>query len=157
MAEKRRGSPTIQLFPKEFRCRAACCERSATNLKSINFWRARVFTRPPSSVETNAEGPKSVSTTSGFNLMVSDDDGEDLGARQVADALAFIERNRDDLRRLASRDDGELYLDFGGFFLEGMVAKYVRLPIDIVRERATLVIEIEVSVYAARSTDGGAA
>jgi hypothetical protein len=90
-----------------------------------------------------------VSNTSGFNLVVSDDDGDDQGVRQVADARAFIDRNRQELQRLSSRDDVDLWLDFGCFIREGMVAKFIRLPIEIVRECAALSIAIEVSVYAA--------
>jgi hypothetical protein len=95
-----------------------------------------------------------VSTSSGFNLTVSDDDGEDKGAKQVADALAFIEANRDELRRLTSRNDVEVCLDFGGILSEGIAAKYVRLPIEIIRQCAALGIELEVSVYLTESSDG---
>ena len=90
-----------------------------------------------------------VSNTSGFNLVVSDDDGDDQGVRQVADARAFIERNRQELQRLSSRDDVELCLDFGCFIREGIFAKFIRLPVEIVRECAALGIGIEISVYAA--------
>lgn len=90
---------------------------------------------------------------SGFNLTVSDDHADDQGKRQVADALAFIEANRDELHRLTSRDDVGVCLDFGCFMRAGIEAKYIRLPIEIVRQCAALGIEIEVSVYPVQSSD----
>jgi hypothetical protein len=89
-----------------------------------------------------------VSAISGFNLTVSDDDGDDQGERQVADALAFIERNRGELMRLTSRGDVATCLDFGCVLRREKFAKSLRLPVEIVRECAALGIEIEVSVYA---------
>jgi hypothetical protein len=121
-------------------------------LTSSSFRTNAIFRRGERRWPDRAESR--VSTTSGFNLTVSDDDGDDQGARQVADALAFIDRNRDELTQLASRDDVEVCLDFGSFFREGMEAKFVRLPHEIVQQCATLGVDIEVSVYAVASSDG---
>jgi hypothetical protein len=115
-------------------------------LSSSSFRPAAIFRRGERNWPDIASCP--VSRISGFNLTVSDDNGDDRGEKQVADALAFIERDRNELMRLTSRKDVKTCLDFGCVLRRDAFVKSLRLPVEIVRECAALGIEIEVSVYA---------
>jgi hypothetical protein len=118
-------------------------------LASSCFRPTAIFRRGERRFPKSASSP--VSRVSGFNLTVSDDDGDDHEEKQVADALAFIERNRNELMRLTNRKDVKTCLDFGCVLRRDAFMKSLRLPIGIVRECAALGIEIEVSVYADES------
>jgi hypothetical protein len=110
-------------------------------LRGTDFQPCRVFHRGERwSAKRNA-------ASSGFYLVVSEADGDHL-RDQVADAITFLRKNHALLRRLNERDDVEaMLLDFGTDFPTDAIGRFHRLPIDLLRECATLGIEIELSVY----------
>jgi hypothetical protein len=91
-----------------------------------------------------------VSEISGFNVLVSDHDGEHLRG-QVDDASAFLERHREALAWLACEPGASLQLDFGTDFHGDVGSRTHELPPALLRACGQLGISIRVSVYA---TDG---
>jgi hypothetical protein len=89
---------------------------------------------------------KRVSEISGFNVLVSDHDGEHM-RELVAEAEAFLERHREALVRLSRESEASLSLDFGTDFPEGAAARTHELPPALLRACGELEISIDVSVY----------
>jgi hypothetical protein len=88
---------------------------------------------------------KRVSESSGFNVLVSDHDGEHM-REQVAAAEAFLGRHRDALLRLRE-SKARLSLDFGTDFSSEAESRTHKLPSSLLRACGELEISIDVSVY----------
>ncbi len=97
-----------------------------------------------------------VSLYSGFNLEVSEADGENPG-QQVEDAMAFLRENKAELERLMALPNLNFVdLDFSwNFPYERVVIRSRDFPVELLRLCANLGIEMEVSVWGHRELDGG--
>ena len=93
-------------------------------------------------------GGKALSRSSGFNVRVSDADG-DL-QRQARDAVRFIRRHGPDIARMRrSTSFGGLLLDFGLHYRSTRERPWptYRLPSDLLELAARYKIDIELSFY----------
>jgi hypothetical protein len=82
----------------------------------------------------------------GMTVVVSDDSGDEL-ARQVQDAVAFLEHNRDEIDRLHSYVESEgIILDFG-IWSKDVFMQYNYLPPRLLRLAGELEVGIELSIY----------
>lgn len=89
----------------------------------------------------------SVSTSSGFTTLVSD---ENELEQQVQVAVEYLLTNNEALGRLRGLPGvTAVLLDFGCEFpTKGIAGRYYRLPVSLLEACAALGIEIELSVYA---------
>ena len=93
-----------------------------------------------------SRGRSSTWTTSGFTVEVSSASGEELG-KQVEDALEFLNRNRDELNRLADmRGLTDLRLDFG-VNRKSVYVQSSYLPPELLKVAGSMGIGIEISIY----------
>jgi hypothetical protein len=99
-------------------------------------------------VGEKAHGSRPPSTTSGFNVSVSDANFDQFSA-SIQDAINFICANREELQRMsASSEISDITLDFAVAMREETMAKYCRFPAELIRLVGEFKMEIELSVYA---------
>jgi hypothetical protein len=87
-----------------------------------------------------------LSDKTGITIVVSEASGGEL-ALQVEDAIAFLEQNRDEIKRLRSYvASEEIVLDFG-IWREEVIGQYNYLPPKLLRLAGELEMGIELSIY----------
>ena len=91
-------------------------------------------------------GASSVWTTSGFTAEVSSASGDEF-EKQIKDALEFLDRYRDELKRLVDMPGlTELRLDFG-VNRKDVFVQSIYWPPELLRVAGSLRVGIEVSIY----------